>query len=47
MKKSAMDNVLFDTYHILEIEKDGEIYGLYFPCYELSAIEELTGLSAE
>ncbi len=47
MKKNAMDNVLFDTYHILEIEKDGEIYGLYFPCYELSAIEELTGLSAE
>ena len=47
MKKSAMDNVLFDTYHILEIEKDGEIYGLYFPCYELSAREELTGLSAE
>lgn len=34
-------------YHILEIEHEGEIYGLYFPCYELPVIERLTGLRAE
>jgi hypothetical protein len=34
-------------YHILEIEHNGELYGLYFPCYELPVIERLTGLRAE
>jgi hypothetical protein len=34
-------------YHILELEKDGETYGIYFPAYELAAIESLTLLKAE
>lgn len=34
-------------YHILEIERDGETWGIYLPSYELPAIEELTGLKAE
>ena len=33
-------------YYILEIEKDGETYGIYFPCYELPTFEALTGLTA-
>ncbi len=37
----------FKPYHILEIERMGEKYGLYFPCYELPAIEELTGIKAD
>ena len=32
-------------YYILEIEKDGETYGIYFPCYELPTFEALTGLT--
>lgn len=31
-------------YHILELELNGEIYGIYFPCYEIRTIENLTGL---
>jgi len=34
-------------YHILEIEYEGETYGLYFPSYELPIFESLTGLRAE
>ena len=34
-------------YHILEFEKDSRAWGIYFPCYELPVIEELTGLKAE
>ena len=33
-------------YYILKIEKDGELYGIYFPCYELPTFEALTGLTA-
>lgn len=35
------------TYHILEFEHGTEQWGIYFPCYELPVIEELTGLKAE
>lgn len=34
-------------YYILELEHNGEAWGIYFPNYELSAIEALTGLTAE
>lgn len=34
-------------YHILEIEHNGEIWGIYFPCYELPIFEELTDLKAD
>lgn len=33
-------------YHILEISHQGEIFGIYIPCYELPVFEELTGLKA-
>ncbi|MBQ9113267.1 MAG: hypothetical protein IJY08_06770 [Clostridia bacterium] len=45
MKKDPQDFVLFNTYHILELRKDGEVYGLYFPCYELPAIKELLDIT--
>lgn len=34
-------------YHILELEYMGEIWGIYFPNYELPAFECITGLKAE
>lgn len=34
-------------YHILEIEHNNEVYGIYFPCYELEVFEKATGLTAE
>ena len=43
--KVTRDNYGFvhcTQYCILEIEKDGETWGLYFPCYELPTFEELT-----
>ena len=39
--------VYVKPYHILELEKDGETYGIYFPAYELASIEGLTLLKAE
>lgn len=35
------------TYYILELEHDGELWGIWFPCYELPTFEVLTGLKAE
>ena len=34
-------------YHILEIEHEGEILGIYFPSYEIETLESVTGLIAE
>ena len=34
----------FKPYYILHFEYRGEDWGLYFPCYELPTIENLTGL---
>ena len=39
--------VFTGQYHILSLEHNGEEWGIYFPCYELSAMEALTGLHAE
>lgn len=39
--------VICRWYHILELELDGEIYGVYFPPYERPAFEAATGLKAE
>lgn len=33
-------------YYVLEFEHVGELYGVYFPCFELPYFEELTGLKA-
>lgn len=37
----------YKGYHILELELDGELWGIYFPSYELPIFEEITGLKAE
>ena len=46
MTVNKFGNVFFKPYYILEIEKDNQTFGIYFPCYELDAIEKLTGLTA-
>ncbi len=38
---------MIDKYHILEVERDGEITGIYFPSYELPTFERLTGVTAK
>ena len=47
MSVNDMEDVFFKPYHILEIDHYGEIFGIYFPCYELATFEKLTGLKAE
>lgn len=34
-------------HYVLELERDGERWGVYFPKYELEIFEQLTGLKAE
>ena len=46
MTVNSFGNVFFKPYYILEIEKDNQTFGIYFPCYELSTIENLTGLTS-
>lgn len=41
------ESVTIYKMHILELERDGETFGIYFPDYELHAFERLTGLTAE
>ncbi len=41
------NNVYAKPYHFLELEHNGEVYGIYFPCYELPFFEKLSGLKAE
>lgn len=47
MRQTDSEGYLLKYYHILEFEHNGEQWGIYFPCYELPLIEELTGLKAE
>ncbi len=42
-----LDTYYVKSYHILEFEYNGEMWGIYFPCYEKEIFEELTGLAAE
>lgn len=46
MTVNNFGHVFFKPYYILEIEKDNQTFGIYFPCYELDTIEKLTGLTA-
>lgn len=39
--------VICRWYHILELELDGEIYGVYFPPYERPAFEKAAGVKVE
>ncbi|MBR5271976.1 MAG: hypothetical protein IKU25_01065 [Clostridia bacterium] len=48
--KMTVDNyrcIHLKTYHILKVMRDGEIWGIYFPCYELGTFEALTGFTTE
>ncbi len=47
MTVNNMGCVFFKPYYILEMENNGELWGIYFPPYELSVFEKLTGLTAE
>ncbi len=45
--EDKLGNIICKKYHILELELGGEIWGIYFPCYELPIFEQLTGLTAK
>ena len=47
MSVDNLDRITVPHYYILELEKNGEAWGIYFPLYELSVFEKLTGLKAE
>lgn len=47
MEDHRMAGVVIGEYHILEFQKEGALYGLYFPNYELPVFEALTGLRAD
>ncbi len=42
-----MGLIFFKTYYILELERGGETYGIYFPVYELPTFESLLKMSPE
>lgn len=46
MSINNFGNVFFKPYYILEIERDNQTFGIYFPCYELGIMESLTGITA-
>lgn len=35
------------SYHILEVNQNGNLWGIYFPCYELPVFEAITGAIAQ
>lgn len=41
------DCVHCSCYHIMEVERNGEIFTVYIPCYELPVFEALTGKKAQ
>lgn len=45
--KDQYDCYYIKPYHILEFEHNGDLWGIYFPCYEKPIFEKLTGLKAE
>lgn len=47
MTKDQFGCIHCKPHYVLEFEKDGQPWGVYFPCYELPLFEELTGLKAE
>lgn len=46
MTVNNVGDVFMKQYYILEVERGDELFGVYFPCYELSAFEVASGLSA-
>ena len=47
MTTDSAGRVFFKPHYILVGERDGEEYGIYFPCYDIDALERLTGLNAQ
>lgn len=47
MTVNNLGMLFIKPYYILECEANGEIWGVYFPAYELPAITSMTGLSTE
>ena len=47
MTVNQFGSIFMKTYHILELDRNGVAWGIYFPCYELRVIENITGLTAE
>ena len=48
--KLSEDNsgcIICNGYHILEFEHNNELWGIYFPNYELHVFEEITGIKAD
>lgn len=39
--------IFIKPYYVLCFEHNGEDWGIYFPCYEISVFEKITGLKAE
>ncbi len=44
---TSENNYSVKPYYILEVEHNGEIHGIYFPPYELSVFQRITGLSPD
>lgn len=42
-----LDCIHSKPYHILEFHHNGDIWGIYFPCYELPILEAVTGIKAQ
>ncbi len=47
LKEDSEGDVHCNAYHVLEFNRDGEVWGIYFPSYEIRALEEWCGLKAE
>ena len=47
LTEDGSGNTVCRQYHVLELERDGEAWGIWYPSYENPTFEELTGLKAE
>lgn len=47
MTTNNYGSIFCKYYHIIEVNQNGEQWGIYIPCYELPIFEELTGLRAQ
>ena len=47
VSKDQSENFVINSYHVLEFCADGEIYGIYFPNYDLPAVCEIVELTLD
>ncbi len=45
--KGRFGSYKIESYYIMKFEHKGDLWGLYYPWYELPVIEELTGIKAQ